>query len=121
MTFDFTGPVVSVLFCRNEQGCSSEITVFNASRNHVYLAGVGSSLQVSCTQHPGGDEALVNLWLVAGLRGEQRHHGGTQNHTGLSWKKTTISSMYVWESAGTLALLHYTWRNVITFKKLQMK
>lgn len=52
--------------------------------NQPYLTGVGSSLQVSCTDHPGGDKALVNLRLIAGLCGEEWHHRRAQDHTGLS-------------------------------------
>ncbi len=60
----------------------------------VYLTGVGSSLQVPCTDHPGGDEALVNLWLVAGLSGEQRHHGRAQNQAGLPCENHLMSGMH---------------------------
>lgn len=52
----------------------------------TYLTGVCSSLQVSCTQHPGGDEAVVDLRLVAALCGEQRNHGRALKHAGLPWE-----------------------------------
>lgn len=55
-----------------------------------YLTGVGSSLQVSSADHPGGDEALVHLRLVAGPGGEERHHGGLHDHAGLPWKETCV-------------------------------
>lgn len=41
----------------------------------LYLAGVDAPLQVPCTQHPGGDEAVVHLRLVTGVSGQEGHHG----------------------------------------------
>lgn len=79
-------PDVGTDFRLNQSQHSCAVVPFVVPVKQPYLTGVHSSFQVSCTDHPWGDEALVDLWLVAGLGRDERYCGRAQNQTGLSWK-----------------------------------